>query len=104
MRIVVLTSETPANSWLVSQILSSSHDVAGMVIERPPLARTRAEKSERRRRMRQRHGVARTVNKLLYNWLRSRLPFVSGGGGAADQFFTDQMSTTCTRAVPSVIV
>lgn len=71
MRIVVLTSETPANVWLVNQLLAR-HQVVGMVIERRPLALTKEEKHKRRRRMIQRHGFARTFNKLLYNKIKSR--------------------------------
>ena len=71
MKVVILTSETPANIWLVNQILTR-HEVVGIVIERRPLASTTTDKVARRRKMIERYGWLRTVNKLLYNRLKSR--------------------------------
>ena len=75
MKIIILTSEKPGNVWLVNQLLESQ-DVAGIVIERRPLALKKDDKVERWRRMKKRYGLRRTVNKLLFNQVRSR--FLSG--------------------------
>ncbi len=72
MKIVILTSETPANVWLVNQLLDRCSDVAGIVIERRPLADTVEAKASRRRKMVERYGRVRTLNKLLFNKVRAR--------------------------------
>ena len=71
MKTVVLTSEAPSNVWLVNQLLSR-HEIRGIVVERRPLALTARDKVERRRRMIRRYGIVRTLNKLLFNRVRSR--------------------------------
>ena len=86
MRIVILTSETSANTWLVNQILAQ-HDVSGIVIERRPPALSAGDKVERRRRMIRRYGLLRTVNKLLFNRVRSRFLADRDAGAIKDSFF-----------------
>jgi len=108
MKLLVLTSETPGNVWLVNQILARFDvvgmvNVVGMVIERRPLALTRGEKYRRRRRMTQRHGVARTLNKLLYNWVRARFRLDSPVA-ARDHFFPSGAPVAYVREVPSITV
>ncbi|MGH9892434.1 MAG: formyl transferase [bacterium] len=103
MRIVILTSETPANIWLVNQLLAR-HEVAGMVIERRPLALAREEKYERRRRMVQRYGLARAFNKLLYNSVRSRFLAHSEGAMVREHFFPGGAPIRYTRQVPTLTV
>lgn len=103
MRIVVLTSETPANVWLVNQLLAQ-HKVVGMVIERRSLALTREEKHERRRRMIQRYGFARTFNKLLYNKIRSRFLARSEAMTVKKNFFPGESPVAYTLRVPIQVV
>jgi len=103
MKIVVLTSETPANVWLVNQLLSR-HDIVGIVIERRPLASTPHDKLERRRRMVRRHGLARTINKLLYNQWRSRVLSGSDARIVRESFFPDAAPVEYARPVPTIVV
>ena len=103
MKIIVLTSETPANIWLVNQLLSQ-HDIAGIVIERRPLALTPREKMERRRRMVKRYGLARTFNKLLFNQLRSRILSDSDSSATRASFFPAGAPVTYSRQVPTLVV
>lgn len=103
MKTVVLTSETPSNIWLVNQLLGR-HDVAGIVIERRPLAIGNEVKVERRRTMVRRYGVVRTFNKLLFNRVRSRLLERSSSQTVTDSFFPDGASPAYSRSVPSVVV
>jgi folate-dependent phosphoribosylglycinamide formyltransferase PurN len=103
MRIVVLTSETPANVWLVNQLLGR-HDIAGMVIERRPLAVTAEEKVERRRRMIQRYGLLRTLNKLLFNKFRSRFLAQAEAAIVKESFVAPGAATTYSREVPTIVV
>lgn len=103
IRTIILTSETSANVWLVNQLLVH-HEVAGMVIERRPLALTRKEKSERRRRMVQRHGLARTFNKLLYNWVRSRFLADFEATIVKEAFFPGGAPVIYARQVPTLVV
>jgi methionyl-tRNA formyltransferase len=103
MRIVVLTSETPPNVWLVNQLLAR-HNVVGIVIERRPLALSRREKVERRKRMIQRYGLTRTLNKLLFNRLRSRLLSGSEGSTLKEMFFPGDAQVRYAREVPTIVV
>lgn len=76
----------------------------GIVIERRPQALTKLEKYERRRRMIKRHGLGRTLNKLLYNWLRSRVFAVSSETAIRDEFFPGNAEVKYSRPVESVTV
>jgi methionyl-tRNA formyltransferase len=78
--------------------------VVGIVIERPSQAVTKLEKYERRRRMIERHGLGRTLNKLLYNWLRSRVLAASSGKVIRDEFFPGNAEVKYSRSVESVTV
>jgi folate-dependent phosphoribosylglycinamide formyltransferase PurN len=103
MRIVVLTSETPANVWLVNQLLSR-HNITGIVLERRPLALTAREKVERRRRMVRRYGVVRTLNKLLFNRVRSRVLSASEARTVGESFFPAETPVAYSRQVPTLVV
>lgn len=103
MRVLVLTSETPGNVWLVNQLLAR-HEVVGMVIERRPLALTKKEKHERRRQMLRRHGVARTLNKLALNWCRSRFLERASSDTARRSFFPGGAAVAYAREVPTAVV
>lgn len=104
MRIVILTSETPANIWLVNQLLAQHHNVVGIIIERRPLALTGEDKFERRRRMVQRYGVIRTFNKLLYNKIRSRFLASAEDAAIKKHFFPGETPVSYIREVPTQIV
>jgi methionyl-tRNA formyltransferase len=103
MKIVILTSNTPSNVWLVNQILAR-HEVAAVVIEAPPPAVDTQEKRLRRRRMRLRHGRVRTLNKLLYNALRRRVLNPVEGGILRDHFFPANAPVGYLREVPCTTV
>jgi methionyl-tRNA formyltransferase len=103
MRIVVLTSNTPSNVWLVNQILAR-HEVAGMVIEQPPLATNVREKRARRQRMLRKHGLWRTLNKLFYNALRWRVLAPADGEMLRTHFFPGNAAVAYLRNVPRVTV
>ncbi len=103
MTIVILTSEKPTNVWLVNQLLAR-HEVVGMIIERRPLALTRKDKYERRRRLVKRYGVPRTLNKLLYNWVRSRFLAHSQEATLRELLFADGGPVAYVREVPTVVV
>lgn len=103
MKIVIFTSSTPANVWLVNQILSQ-HDAVGIVIERAPLALHQAEKAERRRRMIERYGLVRSINKLAYNWYRSRFLADADDSIVKEHFFPGDTAVRYSRELPSVSV
>jgi len=103
MRIVVLTSETAANIWLVNQILAR-HEVVAMVIERRPDAATAADKNARRRKMIEKYGWLRTVNKLLYNRMRARLQAAADQRTIRDSFFTSPAMAAYARQLPTIVV
>ena len=104
MRIVVLTSETPANVWLVNQLLARQADVAGIVIERRPLAVTPEEKVKRRRRMIERYGLWRTFNKLLFNKFRSRFLSPAEASTVTESFLPRGAAMAYSREVPTIVV
>jgi folate-dependent phosphoribosylglycinamide formyltransferase PurN len=103
MRIVVLTSETPGNVWLVNHLLAR-HEVAAIVVERRPLALSARDKAERRRRMVRRYGLVRTLNKLLFNRVRSRLLSRAAASTLRDSFFPGRAPIAYARAVPTLVV
>lgn len=72
-----------------------------MVVEERPLALTPGEKLGRYRSLLRRHGVVRTVNKLLYNWVTTRLARRTADAGP---LFPPESSTQYARAVPTIIV
>jgi folate-dependent phosphoribosylglycinamide formyltransferase PurN len=72
-----------------------------MVIECRPQARTRREKHERRRGMLRRHGFVRTLNKLLYNWFRSRFSSRSEAITVRDSLFPAGSPVAFARDVPT---
>ncbi len=75
-----------------------------MVIERPPLPLTRQEKYKRRRRLVQRHGLVRTLNKLLCNWFRARFLAHSEANTIREHFFPGGAPVTYVRRVPTPVV
>lgn len=103
MKIVILTSETPSNVWLVNQILSR-HDVVGMVIERRPVASTTSEKVNRRRNMIKRYGWLRTLNKLVFNRVRSKFLAEAEASTIRQSFFAGSLPVDYVRKVPTVVV
>jgi methionyl-tRNA formyltransferase len=102
MRIVVLSSETPGNTWLVNQFFSR-HEIVAMVLERRPLAATVEQKTERRQKMIRRYGIARTVNKLLFNQLRSRFLSASDARTINENFFPGGAPMRYLRQVPTLV-
>lgn len=103
MKIVVLTSATPSNVWLVNRLLEA-HDVSGIVVEQRPLALDRTAKSARRAAMARRYGLLRTANKLLYNRMRGRLFADADATLVADSFFPTGAAPAYTRPVPTIVV
>jgi methionyl-tRNA formyltransferase len=103
IKVLVLTSETAANVWLVNRLLAE-FEVVGIVIERQARAVTKQEKDARRRRMIQRHGLGRTLNKLLYNWFRSRVLAASSEQAIRNEFFPGDAEVKYVGSVESVIV
>lgn len=103
MKIVVLTSETSANVWLVNQLLAR-HEVVGIVIERRPLALTKEEKHRRRQQMLQKHGFAKAFNKLVYNWVRSRYLLRTESAVLREGFFPGGALVEYSQQVPSLVV
>jgi methionyl-tRNA formyltransferase len=103
MKIVILTSETAANVWLVNQLLSR-HEITAIVVERRSLALSAREKFERRRRMVRRYGVVRTLNKLLFNRIRSRLLSGHDARVVEETFFPRHAPIVYARQVPTLVV
>jgi len=66
MRVLLLTSFTPANVYLVNY-LTSRKKVIAKVIERRHIPESYGEKMDIRKRMAKKYGILKTLNKLLYN-------------------------------------
>jgi methionyl-tRNA formyltransferase len=84
--------------------LLARYDVVGMVIESPPAALTHAEKQRRRRRLIERHGLLRTLNRLLYNAYRARFISASEARVFQETFFPRGQHVEYIREVPTVQV
>jgi len=70
MKIVILTSCTTPNIYLVNT-LTRRHHVVGKVIEKRPGPSTAKERFSVRMDMIKKYGLVRALNKLLYNKYRS---------------------------------
>jgi len=75
-----------------------------MVIESPRPALTSEEKVERRRRLMDRYGVFRTVNKLAWNWYRSRFLAATEAATVHHGLFPGQAVPSYGRPVSTVVV
>ena len=75
-----------------------------MVIESAPLALTSAEKRRRRAALIRRHGLLRTVNKLAYNWVRSRFLQSRGTEDQAVVALFPDRDVRYRRSVPTIEV
>ncbi len=103
MKIVVLTSETPANVWLVNQLMAR-HQVIGVVVERRPLAVSGGDKMSRRRKLIDRFGLFRTLNKLLYNRLRSGRALERESATLQQLLFPGGAAVAYASEVPTLVV
>ncbi len=102
MRILVLSSDTPGNKWLVNQCFSR-HEIVAMVIEQRPLATSAEDKKARRQTMIRRYGWARTLNKLLFNKVRSRFLSASDARTTRESFFPGGAPVAYSRQVPTLV-
>jgi folate-dependent phosphoribosylglycinamide formyltransferase PurN len=75
-----------------------------MVVESPRPALTSEEKVERRRRLLDRYGLFRTVNKLAWNWYRSRFLAAREAATVRQGLFPRQVSLAYERTVSTVVV
>jgi methionyl-tRNA formyltransferase len=75
-----------------------------MVIESPPLALTLEEKQRRRRKLVERHGRLRTLNKLLYNAYRSRFVSVADMRIFREVLFPKGSPVAYECSVPTITV
>jgi methionyl-tRNA formyltransferase len=103
IRILILTSETPGNVYLVNRLLAE-HEVVGMVVESPRPALTQQEKRARRRSLFERHGAVRALNKLAYNWLRSRYLSRTEASIMTTEFSPGGAQPAYARSVPTEVV
>jgi methionyl-tRNA formyltransferase len=100
---LVLTSATPGNVYLVNRLLGE-FDVCAMVVESPPPAATQAEKMQRRSNLVRRHGWPRVINKLAYNWVRSRLLSYSDSQTVRSLLFPSNKPVEYSRTIPTTDV
>jgi folate-dependent phosphoribosylglycinamide formyltransferase PurN len=84
--------------------LLDRHDVVGIVVESPPLASDRQTKIERRKKLLARHGFYMAVNKLAYNWFRSRCLSRHDGDAIVRTLFPDGREPCYARSVPTTTV
>ena len=76
----------------------------GRVIESPLLALTPEEKQRRRRKLVERHGRLRALNKLLYNAYRSRFVSAADMRIFREALFTKGCAVAYERSVPTITV
>jgi hypothetical protein len=103
MTIIVLTSDTRPNVCRVTPLLGR-HNIAGIVLDRRPLALTARHKVERRQSLIGRYGMVRTFNKLLYNWVRSRVLMASESRTVSESLWPGGATPTYARQVPALVV
>jgi methionyl-tRNA formyltransferase len=103
MNIVILTSYTAANIYLVNY-LTARHNVVAKVIEKKPPALTFKEKMKRRKNMLQKYGCYKTINKLLYNKYRAYVSKNRGDEIVRQALFAGRADADYERVVPSIEV
>lgn len=103
MKIVVLTSPTVPNVYLVNY-LSERHNVVARLVENRFRPSTTRQKMEIRRRLVRKHGLLRTANKLLYNKYRSL--FIDGQRKKVlrEMLFPDGREAAYSTEVPTLEV
>ena len=70
MKVLILTSYTPHNIYLVNN-LTCTKNVIAKVIEKRPVPKTQKAKMNIRGKMLKKYGFLKTINKLLYNKYKS---------------------------------
>ncbi len=101
MKIIILTSLTTANIYLVNN-LTDKKNVIGKVIEKRPIPGQQKSKMEIRINMAKKYGILKTINKLLYNKLKS---YFNGGDNdyLINELF-DGNKVEYEREVPTIVV
>lgn len=101
MKIIILTSFTTANAYLVNSLLEHKN-VVGKVIERRPIPVHQKNKMKIRIKMAKKFGILKTINKLLYNKLKTYLN-VNDNAYWINELFNGN-NVEYNREVPTVVV
>jgi len=103
MRVLLLTSFTPANIYLVNY-LTSRKKVIAKVIERRHIPESYREKMDIRKRMAKKYGILKTLNKLLYNKYRRYFIEPSHREILMKRLFPGHRDLTYTEKIPTIEV
>jgi len=103
MKILILTSYTPHNIYLVNA-LTDRKNIVGKVIQKRRVPASQKEKMDIRRRMARRHGFIKTANKLLYNKWKSLSVSKNEGNIVKDMLFNHTREPAYTKDIPTIEV
>lgn len=103
MKVLILTSRTTSNIYLVNY-LTQRITVVGKVIEKRPAPESQKEKMEIRRRMLRKYGFIKTFNKLFYNKYRYYFLNRQQDDSIRQLLFPDNMDIDYTANIPTIEV
>ncbi|MDY6853833.1 MAG: formyl transferase [Thermodesulfobacteriota bacterium] len=101
MKVVILTSYTTANIYLVNY-LTDRKDVIAKVIERTPLLSSYKEKMAVRKGLIKKFGLVKTMNKLIYNKYRSYFLDRKNREIIRQALFPEVLDLAYTKQVPTM--
>jgi folate-dependent phosphoribosylglycinamide formyltransferase PurN len=103
MKILILTSYTTTNVYLVNH-LTSNKNVIAKVIEKSPLPSSTWKKMEVRTKMVQKYGFIKSINKLLFNKYRSFFINQRDDDIIKSILFPGEITVEYSRDIPSIEV
>ncbi|RJQ53801.1 MAG: hypothetical protein C4526_06200 [Nitrospiraceae bacterium] len=101
MKVLVLTSYTPHNVYLVNR-LTSKKEIVAKVTENRPLLSSNRQKMEVRKKMIQKYGLIRTLNKLFYNKYKTVYVNSRSADTVKNLLFPGSREIKYTLDVPSI--
>jgi len=103
MKVIILTSYSTKNIYKVNYLIERLN-VVGKVIEKRPRPVSLREKVNIRKRMIRRHGLIKTVNKLLYNKYRSLIINRQNEDTIRNTLFPDGADVEYSKDIPTIEV
>ena len=102
MKIIILTSKTLGNIYLVNKLLNELN-VVGKVIEQRPLAKKNDDKWAIRKKLFKKHGILKTINHLLYNKLILKSTVENEQTFYQNKLFDNKAPDYC-KEIPTIVV
>jgi methionyl-tRNA formyltransferase len=103
VKILILTSYTPHNVYLVN-FLAARANVVAKVIERRKVLSSAGEKMAKRKNMIKRFGFFKTVNKLIYNKYKASFLKINDSEAIKKNLFPGKSEILYEKDIPTIEV